>query len=364
MKYVPSPLFSSFSGKVGSAVASNWKGKKYIRTAAPTISNPQTEPQSRQREAISELSKVWRKDLTPEERDSWDEYAKGKGSQSDQVDTSKGGQGIIPTTGTLQSGYNAFIGANLLRTAIGFSPADSIKRCAPIGTAAPTPPTDLAAVYDPISDCIQISYNKPLEPGPTRIYRDSQDDDVIEEPKVRIWIQPQLSYSRIDQLNYIPGNGAPNEECTCEVTGYPECASLPIGVYLVQADCVNPHGLKSAPSNLVEVEKPQCCIPWAIVCTGPAYADGKFEFNVSKTQVDSVCPADFVQVSIKDTNGDVHIFNVPREEWEDADAIYTIWVFWAGAPDGTYYIAARSGTYCGKYTLWTTPQSVEIVTPP
>lgn len=360
MKYVPSPLFESFSGKVGSAVASNWKGKKYIRTAASTISNPQTVPQSRQRDAVSELSKVWRKDLTKEQRDGWDEYAKGKGSQSTQVDQSDGGQGIIPQIGTLQSGYNAFIGAGLLRAAIGCSPADCVLSDAPIGTAAPTPPTNLTAVYDPVSDCIQISYNKPIEPGPVHTYADSQGDTIVEEPKVRIWIKPQVSYSRIDQLNEIPGNGAPNEECTCEVTGYPVVASLPIGVYFVQADCVNPHGQKSAPSNLVEVEKPQCCQPWPIAVSNPQYDDDAFTFAVNKTQVDSVCPADFIQVSIKDTNGDTFEFNVPREEWTDNNGNYTISVFWADAPDGDYYMAARSGTFCGKYTAWTTPQLVHI----
>ena len=46
-------ILGGFSGKVGSVIGGTWKGISYMRGIAPSVSNPQTDPQLAQRQRFS-----------------------------------------------------------------------------------------------------------------------------------------------------------------------------------------------------------------------------------------------------------------------------------------------------------------------
>jgi len=332
-----------------------------MRAKANTVDNPQTLSQSVQRAALSELSKFWFKELTPPERVNWETFAEKFGSAFDEQTKSLGGQGIINQGGKVMSGYNAFIRAGLLRASVGYTPDLDILRVAPLGVDPPTPPLDVSAIYDPVTNCILLSYNKPQEPGPVREYLDDCQDTVYEEPLVRVFVQPVNNYAKINQINQIASPLDPNEECICTVEEYGEEKPLHAGAYDVQLDCVSPHGLRSAPSNQVRVVIPTCCELPAIVNDPPTYAEDKFCAVVHAAAVDGACRADFVEMSIKDDEGDCYKFNIDREEWTAANGDWSVCVPWPEAPVGSYHVSLRSGTLCGKYSDWTTPE--EIILP-
>lgn len=348
------------SGSIGNTTFAKWKGLPYARSKANTVDNPQTLAQSTQRAALSELSKLWNKELTPEERVNWETFAEKFGSAYDELTKSLGGQGIIPPGGQVMSGYNAFVRANLLRESVGYSVQNNVLRVAPMGIDPPTPPLNVTAIYDPETNCLLLSYDKPQEPGPTREYEDDCADTVYEEPLIRVWTQPVGNYAKINQINQIASPLDENEECICYITEYDLEKPLHPGAIDVQLDCISPYGLRSAPSNQVRVVIPQCCEPPAVAAVAPAYEADKFCVDVLLTEVDGPCRADFVELSIKDTEGECFRFNIDREEFETVDDHYHICVPWPEAPDGDYYLRLRSGTMCAKYSPWTDPDLVNI----
>jgi len=360
-KIVPSALLTSIAGKLGSVVAANWKGVPYVRSVATTISNPQTASQARQRAALSELSKVWTKDLSPAQKAGWETFATELGAQQAARDASIGGQGIIKPRGTVMSGYNAFISTNLMRESVGYAIADNVVTEAPLGIAAPGPVMNFAAAYDPASGCIQASYDDPIEPGPSRSYVDCLDQTKVEQSLVRIWLQRHGSYSSINQIKEIDGAGAGEEVCICTSLQYGVELPLVDGLYTVQADVVSPYGLSSPPSGQIHTTVGGCCTP-DMPLTGGAtvYAAGVFPILVTKASLDGACPADFVRVLMKDTNGDDFSFTIPREDWTDAAPNYQIDIPWPSAPTGDYQLAYLAGTMCGKLTACTTPETVNI----
>ena len=46
-------ILGGFSGKVGTVIGGSWKGISYMRAIAPSVANPQTEPQLTQRQKFS-----------------------------------------------------------------------------------------------------------------------------------------------------------------------------------------------------------------------------------------------------------------------------------------------------------------------
>ncbi len=110
-KITMSSLVHSVSGKLGTLIYSNWKGKRYVRTVPIAIHNPQTDSQNMVRNAFNHLLSLWG-GLSLELKAIWQDYAQGLGSANDS-DSRIGSRGLISETGKLMTGINAFIGVNL-----------------------------------------------------------------------------------------------------------------------------------------------------------------------------------------------------------------------------------------------------------
>ena len=118
-KIVLSALISDLRGSLGGSVIANWKGQVYMRQKTTLMGNPQSSGQVEVREYFSDSVALWRT-LTPVQKALWEDYAQSLGSASangKQV----GLKGIIPVDSRLQSGMNAFIGANQMALRSGFA---------------------------------------------------------------------------------------------------------------------------------------------------------------------------------------------------------------------------------------------------
>lgn len=109
-------LFAEVSGSIGQLVFSKWKGLPYARYKAATIMNPMSAHQAQVRNCLATSTQLWWT-LTDIQRAKWEEYAQGQGKAgADQK--AVGTKCLIKPRGVLQSGYNAFIGANLITDSI------------------------------------------------------------------------------------------------------------------------------------------------------------------------------------------------------------------------------------------------------
>ncbi len=118
-KIVLSALISDMRGSLGGSVIANWKGRAYIRQKSMLVGNPMTGEQVAVREYFADSVALWR-GMTQIQKALWEEYAQSLGSAS-ASDESVGAKGIIPKTSTIQSGMNAFIGANQMVLRSGFT---------------------------------------------------------------------------------------------------------------------------------------------------------------------------------------------------------------------------------------------------
>ena len=125
-----SGLVSDISGKLGGTIFSKWKGIMYMRVASASVANPMTPFQALVHNTLSDSVAIW-KGMTQVQKAEWEEYAQSLGSAS-SGDSHIGAKGIIPRKSRIQSGINAFIGANqmLLR-------AQYVRRMVP--PVMPTP---------------------------------------------------------------------------------------------------------------------------------------------------------------------------------------------------------------------------------
>jgi len=110
-RVVLSALITDIRGKLGGSVFGNWKGIPYLRQLASHVTNPESARQQLVRNFLVSNARKW-KDLTPEQRAQWEEYADSLHIPNND-DENVGPEGIIPPVGRIQSGFNAYIGTNL-----------------------------------------------------------------------------------------------------------------------------------------------------------------------------------------------------------------------------------------------------------
>ncbi len=110
-------LIQEITGPIGQMVFSKWKGLQYIRYKAPTVTNPNTPEQAFMRANLGASVQEWW-NLSDIQRALWEEYAQGKGKAA--VDAQQvGSKCIIKPRGVLQSGFNAYVGANQMIASVG-----------------------------------------------------------------------------------------------------------------------------------------------------------------------------------------------------------------------------------------------------
>lgn len=347
------PNVTAVSGTIGNVVYSTWKGKPYVRTRPPVVSNPQTEDQNRQREAVSNGGKKWKGTTLPDEKKKWEEYANQKGSEVDQMRKSHGGQGIIDTEDFNMSGFNAFLGCVLERESVGYTHREHIMTDAPKGKPKPGSPTGLSAEYENPTPKFKLSFFAPIEPGPSYEYTKETGEVVVQPTVMRVWIKPPNALIKIAAIVPIKEPGALH---TCEITGVKildEIIPIWPGRYRFQVDCVSGHGQRSGPSNLEFCEMPGFCQVPDI--TGPdvilEYVAelGEVIVGVKKTVLDAECQADFLKVWFYNPGTEVWTsYFFPRLEWIDVELDYAVHLPTGVLPPETYMVRVQSGTLAGS----------------
>lgn len=229
------PNIVDIRGRIKNVIYSIWKnGVHYCRTAAAIISNPESAKQAQVRELMTLASKRWYDDLTEQQRANWSEYAAGLEPQEGDAG---GILNIIPQNRGVMSGFNAYCMAYVL-----------VRKCAitlpgafddaPLGQTPPDAPTGLSIGY--IDPNVTIEWVDPVT--------------VTEDSKVRIWLRSHENIAhrqhkgsaalavQLDAINSFRGA----QGADIQFNQAP-------GHYLFQMDTVQPNGLKSNPSNTIEV---------------------------------------------------------------------------------------------------------------
>ncbi len=117
-RFTLSGLISDVRGKLGGTIFSNWKGIQYMRVASSMLGNAQTHEQQYIREQFADSVALWRT-MTQIQKAEWEEYAQSLGSASSS-EAQVGLKSIIPRKSRIQSGMNAFIGANQMVLRAGY----------------------------------------------------------------------------------------------------------------------------------------------------------------------------------------------------------------------------------------------------
>jgi hypothetical protein len=154
----------NFSGKVklfDRMVAFDWKGLQVFRSEAPNIQQSTSSAKELMKNALTVLATEWYTYMTVEQRNRWEAYADTLNSQAREVSNRIGSQfgNIIPARKKLMSGFNAFVGSNLLAISRG----DPIfpRYEAPLGFPVPTAPLNVSVTYDPESGMAKVTWTDP-----------------------------------------------------------------------------------------------------------------------------------------------------------------------------------------------------------
>lgn len=155
---------SGFSGKVrlfDRMIAFNWKGLQCFRSETPNIHQTPSAAWDLIKQSLTILSTRWFTVLTEAERNLWDEYAGMLNSQAQEVSNriGAGAGNIIRSRQKVMSGYNAYIGANLLTLSRGDAVFPRIH--APISVPAPTSPLNIGLSYDPATGTATVTWSDP-----------------------------------------------------------------------------------------------------------------------------------------------------------------------------------------------------------
>ncbi len=137
------PIFSGKLKLFDKMIGFNWKGLQVFRSEAGNISQIPSNPSKIIKSKATELASRWYIGLTQTQRDAWDVYAQQLNSAAKEISNriGNGAKNITRSKTKLMSGFNAYIGSNLVAFTRGLTiPKDE----APISTPIPTPPLNVA----------------------------------------------------------------------------------------------------------------------------------------------------------------------------------------------------------------------------
>jgi len=229
------PNVTDIRGTVKEVVYSVWKaGVHYIRSKAGIISNPQSAQQELIRSLMTLASKAWYDTLTDANRNNWNEFAAGLEPQEGDAG---GILNLIPQNRGIMSGMNAYCMCYTM-----------VRRCAislpgtfnnsPLGQTPPSQVTGLAAAWVP--NDVVITWTDP--------------ETVIEDSMIRIWMRSHQPMAHRQLLACVAlAAETHSAEYIRMANGALVAFLMAPGRYLVQADCIQPNGLKSPPSGVARV---------------------------------------------------------------------------------------------------------------
>jgi hypothetical protein len=236
-------------------IISNWKGRLVVRAMAKRKAERPQLSYATQKQNVAMFSPMWRHTLTQAQRDEWEQYASQLNAiNQDKADISGGEENIIPQTGKIRSGFNAYIGSwMLLRWSYDPTSPPPVL-LAPISDPKVSPITDLAIQWQgPPNNRVHLTWTNPTWTG-TILY-------VI----VRIWVASSHFPTQRRGLSVIttsPGAPAFYNFDTVRIggkstSGYVHIAKFSKTLFKAQVDvlsqtALNKGCLTSAPSNIAK----------------------------------------------------------------------------------------------------------------
>lgn len=233
-----SALFSSISGKYGGGVFRNWKGVTTLSMVPESVDNPASTKQNNARAYLSVASKGWA-GLATAVRDAWFSVAEALSEQWSGSEDSIGERTVIYPPRGPYTGLGALVATCGLLASVGDWDTETALPTPPVGVGAPSVPTGLALSGDTAGLIATWtdpgSWGNNGTAGNVRVFVRSEDGT----------FHTQL------------GGYAAAESETKTITALSSAAGgiIPLKKlrYLVQIDAVNAEGMRSAPSEVVEI---------------------------------------------------------------------------------------------------------------
>lgn len=240
-----SEIAQDIRGSIGNHTYSIWRGLNYLRNKAASIINPCSIDQENMRARAAAASKRWNDTLTVNQRALWNEYAE---AMDPKPGNGGGTKNIIPDNGGVMSGFNAYVMNNCLGYSADALAMGGFVDDAPVGQTPPNAVTNLAAVWNAVTCCIDLTWTDPI--------------GIHGATGIRIWLV-SLDAGVHKQLvqNAVPASEAASICAVKVANGAPQnIRDLP-GHYHIQLDAVNIWGQKGPPSITVQPIVPSGCTP-------------------------------------------------------------------------------------------------------
>jgi len=229
------PIVSDIRGTVKEQCFSIWKtGVHYVRSLAGIISNPESTEQALIRNLMTLASKRWFDTLTAIQRGNWNEFAAGLEPQEGDPG---GILNIIPQNRGIMSGFNAYCMAYTMVRKVGIALPVGFDD-SPLGQTPPSAPVLVSTVWN--TPVVDVTWTDPvtvIEGSLIRIWLRSRED--IAHRQLRWYMA--LATLTVGLNQFRGANGA-----AIQFIHAP-------GHYLFQLDVIQPNGLKSNPSQTLEV---------------------------------------------------------------------------------------------------------------
>lgn len=234
-KFIPGPLISAISGRVGQSIFTSYKGVGVVKQAATSIYNPNSPAQTDARVSASYVSQQWAT-LTDEEQATWEEDARRE--ELTVRDNEIGCKGsIFKGHPGPASGFNMFLMRNLLRYTAGIAPYTSLLKSAPLGISRPEGLATTSAVV--VANTITFSWTL-ISNFPTT-------------NRLKLWIKSTDAKIYVQLAGTAPTfpAGSIIISTVKATSGIP--ISIPPGKYTLQAQVVDINGKTSTDSEQLTV---------------------------------------------------------------------------------------------------------------
>ena len=142
-------------------VFSNWKGYPVYRNLARSQDQTARATQNNRKSYLSAASKKWFNEMTELQRAKWEAYAKMLKSAYNRMseDAARGAKNVIRQRKKLESGFNAFLEANLAAIELGCQTTNQFALEAPLQDGFPPAPTDVGVSH--LAGVVSVTWTAP-----------------------------------------------------------------------------------------------------------------------------------------------------------------------------------------------------------
>lgn len=239
-RFIPGPLISAISGRVGQSIFTSYKGVGVIRQAPTSFYNPNSPAQQSARTAASYISQKWQ-ELSDDDQSTWGDDPDGeRRSAAKEHGLPKCSGSIFKGFTGPMSGFNLFLLRNYNRYSAGITNYTQILTNPALGVPRPEGLATVSAIV--VNDSIIFSWT-PITNVPT-------------VNRLKLWIRSTDARIHSQLIATAPVFPAGSITITTVrgVSGIP--ISIPPGKYQLQAKVTDINGRESVESEILTVRIP------------------------------------------------------------------------------------------------------------